>query len=141
MAPPGIPNTASHPTDSSERTRDWAPVIGIASDTGRSGRPGGGAGFGWPASGAGRGLAVVIVSSCLVRLLGSSGSRIAAAHTRKNPRHRLRRSEGCASTKDCSGADAPANYVVDKEKHACDVNRQHHQGQLSRHLFPDRGTT
>ena len=29
IAPPGMPKTTSAPTASSERTRDWAPVVGV----------------------------------------------------------------------------------------------------------------
>src|SRR5918997_63622 len=76
IVPPGMPNTTSQPTSSSERTSDWAPVIGTASKrradgagagppAGWPGRPGGGAGFGpdGPGTGPGRGVAVVICSS------------------------------------------------------------------------------
>src|SRR5690242_3538233 len=34
MAPPGMPNMTSTPSDSSDRTRDWAPVTGSALTTG-----------------------------------------------------------------------------------------------------------
>src|SRR5690606_37813080 len=75
IVPPGIPKTTSQPTSSSDRTRDWAPVIGTSSmrrtgwpavaawpGAGWPWRPGGGPGFGagGPGTGPDRGVAVVI---------------------------------------------------------------------------------
>src|SRR6478752_10025545 len=77
-----MPKTTSQPTSSSERTSDWAPVIGTALIRGSlpaavsargvtaawagAGRPGGGAGFGPD-----RGVAVVIWASPRCSLTGS----------------------------------------------------------------------
>src|SRR5439155_20688135 len=72
MVPPGIPNTTSTPTASSERTSDCAPVTRTGAPAGGPGLGrGGGAGVGL---GACRDVALVITSAVrLIRFRGRYG--------------------------------------------------------------------
>src|SRR3954454_22865386 len=111
IVPPGMPNTTSQPTSSSDRTSDFAPVIGTASKRRAGaaagapagpGRPGGGAGLGpgGPGTGPGRGEAVVMGSSAHLRV----------SEHEKTPDRRGAERGWRVDVRAHSGVDAPGKY-------------------------------
>jgi hypothetical protein len=126
MVPPGIPNTASQPTASSESTSDCAPVTCVGSLTARraaEGRVGGGVGFGGPGTGAGRGIAVpalvplplVIWALPRVCSVGCDvGSDVGRYSGNKKPSPPGSAERGLRVDSDFSGVDAPEKYDLDE---------------------------
>src|SRR3954451_5469603 len=146
IVPPGMPNTTSQPTSSSDRTSDCAPVIGTASKrrTGAAagapagpGRPGGGAGLGpgGPGTGPGRGEAVVMGSSAHLRV----------SEHEKTPDRRGAERGWRVDVRAHSGVDAPGKYEDEDGGHGADGSRSDRRavkplGRRSRIVDSDRVT-
>ena len=112
MVPPGIPNTASQPSASRERTRACAPVIRTGAPTGGVGL-GGCTGFGI-SLGKSLGVAVVMILPYFPRCL--------VPNIIKPPPPSRAQARVGASTSVSSSDDAPATYENGGDQHLDEGN-------------------